>query len=138
MRSVLFLDFCKVIGYYELPKILVKCFERGNFHLDEEDKELAPLDEGNREIVPLDEEKKEYVINILGGGKNREIRLSEGVFKFGVASFFLGLIIFVGACGYSIYSALNVQRKLEAYLLIRSGIIKHRHCRHNGFIIQVI
>ena len=33
-----------------------------------------------------------------------------GVFKFGVASFFLGLIIFIGACGYSIYSALNVQR----------------------------
>ena len=69
--------------------------------MDEESKEL--------EVAPP-EEKKEYVINILGGGKNREIRLSEGVFKFGVASFCLGLIIFIGACGYSIYSALNVQR----------------------------
>ena len=46
----------------------------------------------------------------MGGGKNREIRLSEGVFKFGVGSFVLGLIIFIGACGYSIYSALNVQK----------------------------
>lgn len=78
--------------------------------MDEENKELAPSEEETRELVPLGEEKKEYVINILGGGKNREIRLSEGVFKFGVASFFLGLIIFIGACGYSIYSALNVQR----------------------------
>ena len=73
------------------------------------------MDEENKELVPLDDEdenreKKEYVININGGGKNREIRISDALFKFGVASFGVGLIIFIGACGYSIYSALNVQR----------------------------
>ncbi len=71
------------------------------------------MDEDNKELLPIDdvtEEKKEYVIHINGGGKNREIRLSDGLFKFGVVSFGLGLIIFIGACGYSIYSALNVQR----------------------------
>lgn len=71
------------------------------------------MDEDNKELLPIDdvtEEKKEYVIHINGGGKNREIRLSDGIFKFGVVSFGLGLIIFIGACGYSIYSALNVQR----------------------------
>ena len=71
------------------------------------------MDEDNKELLPLDditEEKKEYVIHINGGGKNRAIRLSDGLFKFGVVSVGLGLIIFIGACGYSIYSALNVQR----------------------------
>ena len=70
------------------------------------------MDEDNKELVPRDdvEEKKEYVIHINGGGKNREIRLSDGLFKFGVVSFGLGLVIFIGTCGYSIYSALNVQR----------------------------
>lgn len=68
------------------------------------------MDEEKNELAPLDEVKKEYVININGGGKNREVRLSEGLYKFGIATFFVGLIIFIGACGYSIYSALNVQR----------------------------
>ena len=71
------------------------------------------MDEENKEIAPLEEVKKEYVININGGGKNREIKLSDGLFKFGVMTFFLGTAIFIGACGYSIYSALNVQRNAE-------------------------
>ena len=75
--------------------------------MDEENKELAPLDDNDEDE---NKEKKEYVINISGGGKNREIRISDALFKFGVASFGVGLIIFIGACGYSIYSALNVQR----------------------------
>ena len=71
--------------------------------MDEEKNELETLDD-------VKEVKKEYVINITGGGKNREIRLGSGLYNFGVFTFFVGLIIFVGACGYSIYSALNVQR----------------------------
>ena len=68
------------------------------------------MDEKNKEIAPIDEVKKEYVINISGGDKNRVIKLSDGLFKFGVMTFFLGVAIFIGACGYSIYSALNFQR----------------------------
>ena len=68
------------------------------------------MDEENKEIAPIDEVKKEYVINISGGNKNRVIKLSDGLFKFGVMTFFLGVAIFIGACGYSIYSALNFQR----------------------------
>ena len=68
--------------------------------MDEEKNELETLDD-------VKEVKKEYVINITGGGKNREIRLGSGLYNFGVFTFFVGLIIFVGACGYSIYSALS-------------------------------
>ena len=71
------------------------------------------MDEEKNELAPLDEVKKEYVINIQGGDKNREIRLSAGLYKLGIATFFVGLIILIGACGYSIYSALNVQRNAE-------------------------
>lgn len=72
--------------------------------MDEEKKELETLDDVEKEI------KREYIININGGNKNREIRLSSGTFKFGVFTFFVGIMIFIGACGYSVYSALNVQR----------------------------
>ena len=71
--------------------------------MDEEKNELATLDD-------VKEVKKEYVININGGGKNREIRIGSGLYNFGIFTFFVGLIIFIGACGYSIYSFLNVQR----------------------------
>ena len=55
--------------------------------------------------------KEEYVvIHVTGGGKDREIKLSAGLYKFGVFTFFVGVAILIGACGYSIYSALNVQR----------------------------
>lgn len=56
---------------------------------------------------------KNYVINIKGGEKNRQIILSKRFFKFGVASLIIGLIIFVGACGYSVYSALNKNKNAE-------------------------
>ena len=72
--------------------------------MDEEKNELATLDDVAKEV------KKEYVININGGGKNREVRISSGLYNFGIFTFFVGLIIFIGTCGYSIYSFLNVQR----------------------------
>ena len=73
------------------------------------------MDEEKKDLVPLEEDdelelKEEYVIHVTGGGKDREIKLSAGLYKFGVFTFFLGVAIFIGACGYSIYSALNVQR----------------------------
>ena len=72
--------------------------------MDEEKNEFQTLDDVEKPV------KKEYVINISGGGKNREIRLGSGLYNFGIFTFFVGLIIFIGACGYSIYSFLNVQR----------------------------
>lgn len=73
------------------------------------------MDEEKKDLVPLDEDdglelKEEYVIHVTGGGKDREIKISAGLYKFGVFTFFLGVAILIGACGYSIYSALNVQR----------------------------
>ena len=56
----------------------------------------------------------DYTINIKGGGKNFQITLSEKFFKFSVATLAVGLIIFVGACGYSVYSALNKNKNAEA------------------------
>ena len=56
----------------------------------------------------------DYTINIKGGGKNFQITLSEKFFKFGVATLAVGLMIFVGACGYSVYSALNKNKNAEA------------------------
>ena len=58
--------------------------------------------------------EKNYVIKIKGGGKNREINLSAGTFKFGVASLLLGAVIFVGSCGYSVYSALYKQKNADS------------------------
>ncbi len=59
-------------------------------------------------------DKENYVISIKGGGKNREINLSSGTFKFGVASAVLGALIFVGSCGYSVYSALYKQKNADS------------------------
>ena len=58
--------------------------------------------------------EKNYVISIKGGGKNREINLPAGTFKFGVASLLLGAVIFVGSCGYSVYSALYKQKNADS------------------------
>ena len=57
---------------------------------------------------------KNYVISVKGGGKNREINLSSGTFKFGIVSVVLGSMLFVGACGYSVYSALYKQKNADS------------------------
>ena len=64
---------------------------------------------------------KNYVISIKGGGKNREINLSSGMFKFGVTSAVIGSILFVGACGYSLYSALYKQKNFESVLEVQQA-----------------
>ncbi len=56
----------------------------------------------------------DYVITIKGGGKSREIKLSPGFFKFGIFSVVLSSILFVGACGYSVYSALYKQSNADS------------------------
>ena len=58
--------------------------------------------------------RRNYVISIKGGGKNREINLSATAFKFGAVSILIGAIIFVGACGYSVYSALYKQKNFDS------------------------
>lgn len=68
----------------------------------------------------MDGEKK-YIISVKGGGKNREINLSEGLFKFGIFSLVIGLIIFVGSCGYSVYSALYKQRNADAVFEVQQA-----------------
>lgn len=64
---------------------------------------------------------KNYIITIKGDGKNRAINLSAGTFKFGVISLIIGVIIFVGSCGYSVYSALYKQRNAEAVVEVQQA-----------------
>ena len=64
---------------------------------------------------------KNYTISIKSGGKNREIKLSAGLFKLGAVSLIIALIIFVGSCGYSIYSALNKQKNFEAVVEVQQA-----------------
>ena len=59
-------------------------------------------------------DKKNYVISVKGGGKNREIILSSGMFKFGIASAVISALLFVGSCGYSVYSALYKQKNADS------------------------
>ncbi len=60
------------------------------------------------------EDEKNYIISVKGGGKNREIRMSSALFRFGLFSLFVGFVIFIVACSYSVYSALNYQKNAEA------------------------
>lgn len=68
------------------------------------------MDEEKKELVPIDDVKEEYVIHVKGGGKIREIRLSAGMFKAAVWSIIFALMALIGTGGYSVYSAMNVQR----------------------------
>ncbi len=58
-------------------------------------------------------DNENYEIKITGGGKERRINLSPGLFKFGAVSLALAGIIFVGSCGYSVYSAMHKQKNIE-------------------------
>ena len=76
---------------------------RGNFFKLEEESKL----------VEYEENRAGYQITISGGGKNRVIRLSSFAYNFGVMSAIIGVFIFIGACGFSVYSALNFQQHVE-------------------------
>ncbi len=51
-----------------------------------------------------------YTISIKGGDKERTIRLSSGLFRFGVASAIICAILLVGTGAYSFYSTMKMQR----------------------------
>ena len=51
-----------------------------------------------------------YLISIKGGDKERTIKLSSGMFRFGVASVIIGGILLVGTAAFSFYSAMKMQR----------------------------
>ena len=75
--------------------------------MDEDKKDLVTLEDYRAVVKEGDED---YIIHVTGGGKVREIKLSPVLYKFGIASIFLALIILIGACGYSVYSALNFEK----------------------------
>ena len=51
-----------------------------------------------------------YLISIKGGDKERTIKLSSGMFRFGVASVIIGGLLLVGTAAFSFYSSLRMQR----------------------------
>lgn len=51
-----------------------------------------------------------YEISIKGGDKERTIKLSSGMFRFGVASVLIGGVLLVGTAAFSFYSAMKMQR----------------------------
>lgn len=51
-----------------------------------------------------------YLISIKGGNKERTIRLSSGMFRFGVASVIISGLLLVGTAAFSFYSAMKMQR----------------------------
>ena len=51
-----------------------------------------------------------YLISIKGGDKERTIKLSSGMFRFGVASVLVGGLLLVGTAAFSFYSAMKMQR----------------------------
>ena len=56
------------------------------------------------------EKIESYTISIKGGDKERTIKLSSGMFRFGVASAIIGGILLVGTSAFSFYSAMKMQR----------------------------
>lgn len=56
------------------------------------------------------EKVETYLISIKGGDKERTIKLSSGLFRFGVASVIIGGILLVGTAAFSCYSAFRMQR----------------------------
>ena len=51
-----------------------------------------------------------YTISIKGGDKERNIRLSSGMFRFGVASVIIGGLLLITTGAYSFYSTMKMQR----------------------------
>ena len=51
-----------------------------------------------------------YTIRIKGGDKERVIRLSSDMFRFGVISVILGGLLLIGTAAFSFYSSMRMQR----------------------------
>ena len=60
------------------------------------------------------EKIESYTISIKGGDKERTIKLSSGMFRFGVASAIIGGILLIGTSAFSFYSAMRMQRDAAA------------------------
>ncbi len=59
---------------------------------------------------PSPEKVESYTISITGGDKQRTIKLSSGMFRFGVASVIIGGVLLIGTAAFSFYSAMRMQR----------------------------
>lgn len=59
---------------------------------------------------PPPEKIESYTISIKGGDKERTIKLSSGMFRFGVASVIIGGVLLVGTAAFSFYGAMRMQR----------------------------
>ncbi len=59
---------------------------------------------------PSPEKVESYTISITGGDKQRTIKLSSGLFRFGVASVIIGGVLLIGTAAFSFYSAMRMQR----------------------------
>lgn len=56
------------------------------------------------------EKIESYTISIRGGDKERNIRLSSGMFRLAVASVLIGGLLLIGTGAYSFYSTMKMQR----------------------------
>ena len=59
---------------------------------------------------PPPEKIQSYTISITGGDKQRTIKLSSGLFRFGVASVIICGVLLIGTAAFSFYSALRMHR----------------------------
>ena len=59
---------------------------------------------------PSPEKVESYTISITGGDKQRTIKLSSGLFRFGVASVIIGGVLLIGTAAFSFYGAMRMQR----------------------------
>ena len=59
---------------------------------------------------PSPEKIQTYTISITGGDKQRTIKLSSGLFRFGVASVIIGGVLLIGTAAFSFYGAMRMQR----------------------------
>ena len=57
--------------------------------------------------------EKDYKISIKRGDKEYKLHLSAGMFTLGVAGFAVGAMLFVVACGYSVFNILNRQKNID-------------------------
>ena len=59
---------------------------------------------------PSPEKIQSYTISITGGDKERTIKLSSGMLRFGVASVIIGGVLLIGTAAFSFYGAMRMQR----------------------------
>ena len=89
--------------------------------MEDEKKELEPaaneFDNAENKIIPnlrsTKTKEQNYVITIEGKNKRRKIYLSAFSFNTGIFLLMVGAFVFIGTCGYSVYSALHHSQNVE-------------------------